>query len=124
MRTDWLNPDGASPHLIEELVAAVGPLPASYTELLQRGNGGEVGLVCSPFNLCLDSVESALDYWRSGTYTKEGVLVFATTGGGTYFAFVLSEDGKRPVICFDPISPEDSTKPVAADFEGLLAQLE
>jgi hypothetical protein len=79
-----------------------------------------VGLRVSPHNFCLDSAESALDYWLSGTYTKQGVFVFASDGGGGLIAFELGICDQCPVICFDPISPDDSTELVAASFEKLL----
>jgi SMI1 / KNR4 family (SUKH-1) len=119
----WLSSEGASPQVLAELRSAVGALPQAYIELLSRGNGGEVELRCKPLVLCLDPAESALDYWRSGTYTKAGVFVFGGDGGGELLAFDLSVPGKCPVICFDPIDPDGSTEVVAADFESLLAHV-
>ena len=119
----WLSSEGASPQVLAELRSAVGALPQAYIDLLSRGNGGEVELRCNPHVLCLDSAESALDYWRSGTYTKAEVFVFGGNGGGELLAFDLSTPGKWPVICFDPIDPDGSTRVFAPDFEGLLAQV-
>ena|SRR5215467_4429813 len=119
----WLFSERASPQVLDELRTAVGSLPQAYIGLLSRGNGGEVELQCSPLVLCLDSAESALDYWRSGKYTKPGVFVFGGNGGGELLAFDLSTPGKWPVVCFDPIDPEGSTRVVAPDLEGLLAQV-
>lgn len=119
----WLFSEGASPKALNELRSAVGPLPQAYIDLLSRGNGGEVELRCNPFVLCLDPAESALDYWRSGKYTMTGVFVFGGNGGGELLAFDLSAPGKWPVVSFDPIDPEGSTKMVAPDFESLLAQV-
>ncbi|MFZ6843589.1 SMI1/KNR4 family protein [Undibacterium sp. RuTC16W] len=119
----WLFSEGASSTTLRELSLQVGPLPDSYLELLGQGNGGEVGLKVSPFNFCLDTAESALDYWKSGTYTASGVFVFGCDGGGSLFAFDLSTSGKWPVVCFDPIDPEGSMEAVAPDFESLIGQL-
>lgn len=119
----WLSSEGASPQLLDELVTAVGPLPVSYLQLLSLGNGGEVELQCAPHNLCLDSAESAISFWRSGSYTKAGIFVFGGDGGGELLAFDISQAGKWPVLCFDPISPNDSARVIASDFEGLLAQV-
>jgi len=120
----WLNPAPASPHALQDLEREVGPLPSSYLECLRRGNGGEVGLRVSPLVLCLDSAESALNYWRSGTYTKQGVFVFGGSGGGDLLAFDLRVPGVWPVICFDPIDPDGSTELVAESFEVLLTHCE
>jgi hypothetical protein len=116
----WLICSGADPETLNQLVLEIGPLPPSYLECLRRGNGGEVGLRVSPFTLCLDSAESALDYWRSGTYTKQGVFVFGGNGGGSLLAFDLRTPGEWPVVCFDPIDPDGSTERVASTFELLL----
>ncbi len=121
---NWLFPEGASSVVLRELSLKVGPLPNSYLELLGHGNGGEVGLKVSPFNFCLDTAESALDFWESGTYTTTGVFVFGGDGGGSLLAFDLSTAGKWPVVCFDPIDPEGSMETVTSDFESLLEQLE
>ena len=120
----WLSHEGASPELLGELSSNVGPLPAPYLELLRRGNGGEVRLKVSPLNFCLDSAESALDYWQSGAYTATSVFVFGGNGGGSLLAFDLSAPGKWPVVCFDPIDPEGSLEVVAPDFESFLALVE
>lgn len=117
----WLNAQGASPNLLKELESAVDALPPSYLKLLSLGNGGEVKLIADPFNFCLDSVESALDYWRSGTYTMSGVFIFGCSGGGDSLAFDMRVLGQRLVVCFDPIDPEGSISVVAPDFDGLLA---
>lgn len=85
------------------------------------GNGGEVDLRVSPFVFCLDPAESAIDYWRSGTYTRDGVFVFGGNGGGDLLAFDLRIPGEWPVVCFDPIDPEGSIEQIASGFEGLLA---
>jgi hypothetical protein len=116
----WLVATGASPSSIERLQQEVSGLPASYLKCLSIGNGGEVGLSVSPYNFCLDSAESALDYWLSGKYTKQGVFIFGGNGGGELLAFELGLMGQCPVVCFDPISPDDSTELVAASFEELL----
>jgi hypothetical protein len=120
----WLNPAPAPSRVLQELEREVGPLLSSYLQCLRWGNGGEVGLRVSPLTLCLDSAESALDYWRSGTYTKRGVFVFGGSGGGDLLAFDLRVPGVWPVVCFDPIDPEGSTEPVAASFEALLTHCE
>ena len=120
----WLSREGAPSEVLGELSSKVGALPASYLELLRRGNGGEVGLKVSPLNFCLDSAESALDYWQSGTYTATGVFVFGGNGGGALLAFELRAPGKWPVVCFDPIDPEGSLEMVALDFESFLALVE
>src|SRR4051812_42615580 len=83
----WLVSPGASSDALNELVLEAGPLPRSYLECLRLGNGGEVGLRVSPWNMCLYSAESALDYWRSGTYTTQQVFVFGSSGGGDLLAF-------------------------------------
>ncbi len=90
---NWLFSEGASSTVLRELSLKVGSLPNSYLELLGQGNGGEVGLKVSPFNFCLDTAESALDYWKSGTYTTNGVFVFGCDGGGSLCAFDLSTAG-------------------------------
>ena len=118
---DWLNPEGASQEILSQLQAEVGPLPSSYLDILRVGNGGETGLTVSPLNFCLDTAESALDYWRSGTYTTSGVFVFGGNGGGTLLAFDISSAGRWPVVEFDPIDPQGSIAMVARDFESLLA---
>lgn len=88
------------------------------------GNGGEVGLCVDPLVFCLEPAESALGYWRSGTYTMEGVFVFGGNGGGDLLAFDLRIPGQWPVVCFDPIDPEGSVQRIAPSFEGLLALVE
>ena len=116
-----LFPEGASPDALRALQVEVGSLPNPYLELLRLGNGGEVGLSVHPLLFCLDPVESALDYWRSGTYTMKGIFVFGSNGGGEYLAFDLRTPGKWPVVSFDPIDPEGSIRQVAADFESFLS---
>jgi len=116
----WLVSSGATSAALQELQREVGCLPPSYLNILSLGNGGEVALRISPFTLCLDSAESVLDYWRSGTYTKNGVIVFGGNGGGSLLAFDLHTSGQWPVVCFDPIDPEGSTEVVAPTFEALL----
>ncbi|MDB5913057.1 MAG: hypothetical protein JWP22_1732 [Ramlibacter sp.] len=116
----WLVPPGADPRRINELLLEAGPLPPSYLQCLRRGNGGEVGLRVSPLNLCLDSAEAALDYWRSGTYTTQQVFVFGSSGGGDLLAFDLRTPGEWPVVCYDPIDPDGSMERVASSFELLL----
>jgi len=91
-------------------------LPSAYLALLSRGNGGEAELSVAPFNLCIDSAESALDYWRSGTYTMTGVFVFGGNGAGELLAFDMRQPEPWPVISFDPIDPEGSVEMVASDF--------
>lgn len=120
----WLAPSGASPEILQELGGEVGSLPQEYLDCLRTGNGGEVGLRVSPFTLCLDSAESALDFWRSGTYTKRGVFVFGGDGGGSLLALALGTQGEGPVVCFDPIDPESTTEVVAPSFAALLALCE
>lgn len=120
----WLSPEGAPKAVLQELSSKVGPLPDSYLRLLAQGNGGEVGLTVMPLNFCLDSAESALDYWQSGKYTASGVFVFGSDGGGSYLAFDLSNPEKWPVVCFDPIDPEGSMEVVAPGFESFLALVE
>lgn len=116
----WLSAPGASPEVIDRLRREVASLPKSYLDLLHTGNGGEVGLCVSPYNLCLDSAESALDYWLSGTYTKQDVFVIGGDGGGELIAFDLGSAAENRVVCFDPISPDDSTQVIAETFEELL----
>jgi hypothetical protein len=116
----WLFAEGATPAVLRDLSLKVGPLPNSYLELLGHGNGGEIGLKVCPFNFCLDPAESALDFWKSGTYTATEVFVFGGDGGGSLLAFDLSCPGRWPVVCFDPIDPEGSMQTVASDFESLL----
>jgi hypothetical protein len=120
----WLAAVGAPSEALRELAREVRGIPLAYLELLRRGNGGEVGLRVSPFTLCLDPVDSALSYWRSGTYTLSGVFVFGGNGGGTLLAFDLRNPGSAPVVSFDPIDPEGSLEVVAPDFETLLQQCE
>jgi hypothetical protein len=74
-----------------------------------------------PLRFCLDPAESALDYWRSGTYTMKGVFVFGSNGGGENVAFDLRPPGRWPVVSFDPIDPEGSIQQVASDFETFLS---
>ena len=116
----WLSAPGASPEVIDRLQREVPSLPKSYLDLLRTGNGGEVGLRVSPYNLCLDSAESALDYWLSGTYTKQDVFVIGGNGGGELIAFDLGRTAENRVVSFDPISPDDSTEVIAENLEKLL----
>jgi hypothetical protein len=116
----WLSPVGASTEVLDELQAEIGGLPSAYLELLRLGNGGEVGLSVDPLTFCLDSAESAFDYWRSGTYTMNGVFVFGGNGGGELLAFDLRTPGKCPVVAFDPIDPEGSLQQVAEDFKNFM----
>jgi hypothetical protein len=88
---------------------------------LAIGNGGEVEMPEPIFNLCLESAESALDYWESGSYTIDNAFVFGGTGGGTYFAFDFQSPEPFSVIAFDPISPDDSKKTVAPDFSTFVS---
>ena len=118
-RPSWLAAEGASPQVLRELEAAVGQLPRGYLSLLARGNGGEVGLRVSPFVLCLDSAEAALEYWSGGAYTASGVFVFGGNGGTSLLAFDLRVLG-NPVVEFDPIDPKGSMARVADNFEALL----
>lgn len=120
----WLSQSGASPEILRELEEKVGSLPPEYLACLRVGNGGEVGLRVSPLNLCLDSAESALGFWRSGACTKQGVFVFGGDGGGSLLAFTLGAQGEWPVICFDPIDPDSSTEVIAPSFDALLALCE
>jgi hypothetical protein len=116
----WLSAAGASPEVLNRLQREVVGLPESYLDLLRIGNGGEVGLCVNPYNLCLDSAEDALDYWSSGTYTKQDVFVIGGNGGGELIAFDLKSAVERRVICFDPISPDDSTEVIAENFDELM----
>jgi hypothetical protein len=120
----WLSKEGASTEALRKLVSEVKGLPSAYVELLRLGNGGEVGLKVSPFNLCLDSVEAALGYWKSGTYTMKGVFIFGGNGGGELLAFDMRQSGVTPVISFDPIDPEGSIERVAPDFEQFMTFIE
>jgi len=120
----WLSAFGASPEVLNRLQREVVGLPESYLDLLRIGNGGEVGLSVSPYNLCLDSAEYALDYWLSGAYTKQDVFVIGGNGGGALIAVDLQGGVERRVICFDPISPGDSTEVIAENFPKLLALCE
>jgi len=120
----WLAPSGASPEVLRELEDEVGSLPPEYLGCLRIGNGGEVELCVSPFTLCLDSAESALDFWRSGAYTKKGVFVFGGDGGGTLLALTLDTPGEWSVVSFDAIDPEGSTELVAPSFSALRALCE
>ena len=116
----WVSAVPASAEVISQLQREVAGLPESYLDLLRVGNGGEVGLCASPFNLCLDPAESALDYFLSGTYTKQDVFIIGSNGGGDYIAFDLRSEGERRVICFDPISPDDSIEVIAESFHKLM----
>lgn len=120
----WLSPNGAPPDVIERLRSEVAGLPAAYLDLLSAGNGGEVGLKGGPLNLCLDSAESALSYWKSGTYTMKGVFVFGGNGGGELLAFDMRKPNSTAIIAFDPIDPEGSVEVVADNFNGLMALVE
>ena len=120
----WLYEVPASAEALRDLRALDEHLPTAYLDLLQQGNGGEVGLRVNPFMLCLDSAEDALSYWRSGTYTVEGVFVFGGNGGGALLAFDLRSPDQRPIVFFDPIDPEGSMQVLAADFTGFLALCE
>ena len=119
-REEWLAENPAGPDALSVLRNAVPLLPKEYLALLSRGNGGEAALSVSPFNLCIDSVESALGYWQSGTYAMKGVFVFGGNGGGELLAFDMRKREPWPVISFDPIDPEGSIEIVANDFSLLL----
>lgn len=119
-REEWLAENPARPHALSALRDAAPLLPTEYLALLARGNGGEAALSVSPFNLCIDPAESALDYWQSGTCTMKGVFVFGGNGGGELLAFDMRQRGALPVISFDPIDPEGSIEIVANDFSLLL----
>lgn len=118
--TSWLNKNGASQKALSALCAAVGQLPVEYVSLLSRGNGGEVALTVSPFNLCLDSAEESLSYWKSGTYPLQGVFVFGGNGAGDLIAIDMRQPAPWSVIHFDPIDPEGSIETVAVDFSTFL----
>jgi hypothetical protein len=106
------------------LRAEIKSLPIAYLELLRLSNGGEVALKVSPFNLCLDTAEAALDFWKSGTSTLEGVFVFGGNGGGELLAFDMRKPGNPPIISFDPIDPEGSIEHVASSLEDLMSLIE
>lgn len=116
-RLPWLVEEGASPEVLRELESAVGLLPAGYLALLAQGNGGEVGLRASPFVLCLDSAEVALEYWNSRAYPADGIFVFGGNGGDSLLAFDLRT---HSVVEFDPIDPLGSMAKVADNLEALL----
>ena len=123
-KQQWLSPEGASNEALLELQSKIEGLPSEYIELLRLGNGGEVGLKVSPFNFCLDTIESALNYWKSGTYTLNNIFVFGGNGGGELLAFDMRISGKLPIIAFDPIDPEGSIEQVAPSFEKFLSLVE
>lgn len=120
-RESWLTNNQASRDALDALLFAVPALPRSYIDLLTRGNGGEVELVTSPFNFCLDSAEAALDYSGSGTYTMQNVFVFGGNGGGSLLALDMRASEPWPVISFDPIDPASSVESVAPDFSSFLS---
>jgi hypothetical protein len=120
----WLATEPAPLHAINALQRAVPSLPISYLALLSRGNGGETPLSVSPYNFCLDSAESALDYWNSGTYTLKNVFIFGGNGGGEVLAMDMRLQQPWPIICFDPIDPDGSTERVANDFASFLSLIE
>ncbi|HEX8670484.1 MAG TPA: SMI1/KNR4 family protein [Longimicrobium sp.] len=120
----WLSPEGAAEGVLRELQSAVSGLPAGYLDLLRLGNGGEVGLTVSPFNLCLDSAEDALDYWNSGTYPMNGVFVFGGDGGGSALAFDMRGSMPCPVISFQLIGPDGSVEQVAPSWESFLTLID
>lgn len=120
----WLSPDGASEEVLRELQTVASGLPSGYLDLLRLGNGGEVGLTVSPFNLCLDSAEDALDYWNSGTYPMDGVFIFGGNGGGSALAFDMRGSTPYPVISFQLIGPEDSVEQVAPGWEAFLTLID
>lgn len=119
-KEEWLADEPSSPGALSALREAVPLLPSAYLSLLSRGNGGEAELSVSPFNLCIDSAESALEYWQSGSYTMNGVFVFGGNGGGELLAFDMRQKEPWPVISFDPIDPEGSVGIVADEFSLLL----
>jgi SMI1-KNR4 cell-wall len=120
-RESWQSEVGASAQALNSLKAAVGnSLPEAYLALLTQGNGGEVPLSVFPHNFCLDSAESALDYFESGTYTLQGVFVFGGDGGGSLLALDVRQAKPWPVICFDPIDPEGSIETISDDFNSFL----
>lgn len=116
----WLDAAGAPPQVLAALDRALPGLPRIYLDLLAKGNGGEVALARFPYNFCLDTAEAALDYWESGAYTMDGVFVFGGDGGGELLALDMRAPKPWPVICFDPIDPEQSQETVACDFGALL----
>lgn len=121
---NWLADEPASSSALNALRDALPLLPPAYLALLSRGNGGEAGLSVSPFNLCIDSAESALDYWHSETYTMPGVFVFGGNGGGALLAFDMRQPEPWPVVSFDPVDPDGSVETVASDFSVLLKLVE
>jgi len=121
--SSWLVSKGAAESTLQTLQAQYSRLPSDYLDLLRKGNGGEVGLRSSPFNLCLDSAEDALAY-RATNFSPVGFFVFGGNGGGALLAFDLRSPDRSPVVSYDPIDPEGSMKVVAADFDGLMASVE
>ena len=119
-RESWLSDEPASVAALAALCSAVPGLPDAYRSLLQRGNGGEASLNSEPFSLCLDSAESALDYWSSGTYTIEDAFVFGGNGGGTLYALDM-RSMPWSVVSFDPIDPPGSIQSLAPDFDTFLS---
>ena len=122
----WFKQEAASAEALAKLKKAAGvELPAEYIELLAYSNGGEGPLSVSPFTLCLDSVESAISYKESKTYTKffPGFFVFGSNGGGSLLAFDLRGSIPWPVVAIDDtnIDLDESVGFVADDFCSFLA---
>jgi hypothetical protein len=120
---EWLRFDGALPGAISALQLATSiTLPSEYINLLQSTNGGEGPLPVSPYNLCLDSAESATSYNNSDASSSlhPGLFVFGGDGGGTLLALDVRGPRSWPVVCFDPIDLAGSIEPVAQDFASLV----
>lgn len=119
-KVHWLNPEGASSEALQELRSTAPSLPERYLHLLALGNGGEVGLSASPYTLCLDPAEVALDCWRSEDYRAMSLFVFGGNGGAELLAFKFSVQNAPTVVSFDPIDPDGSAREVANSFESFL----
>jgi hypothetical protein len=120
---EWHKCDGASSDTLAALRRSAGrELPDQYIALLRFSNGGEGPLPMSPYNLCLDSAESAAAYRMSDAHSQlhPGFFVFGGNGGGTLLAIDVRGSAPWPVVCFDGIDLEGSLELVAHDFTSFV----
>lgn len=120
----WSREAPADPADLEELrLAAPGPLPESYLELLSHADGGEGSLGAEPgwFQLWPASTVLALNESYEIDEYIPGYFGFGSSGGGKLLALHLGSPGD-PVFMV-PFIPMEASEAVmiAPSFDGFLA---